>query len=89
MLRNIRLTADQAGQLANTLSELAGGLEDAGDGAARYGLLIGLYQPRQPDPGTRASPIRPPIPALGMNAPFPGSRRGEVVAEESRDNGSR
>jgi DNA-binding transcriptional ArsR family regulator len=50
MLRNIRLTADQAGQLANTLSELARGLEDAGDGAARYGLLIGLYQPRQPDP---------------------------------------
>jgi DNA-binding transcriptional ArsR family regulator len=50
VLRNIRLTADQAGQLASTLSELASGLEDAGDGAARYGLLIGLYQPRQPDP---------------------------------------
>jgi hypothetical protein len=50
VLRNIRLTADQAGQLANMLSELAGGLEDAGDGAARYGLLIGLYPPRQPDP---------------------------------------
>ena len=59
VLRNIRLTADQAGQLANTLSELAVGLEDAGDGAARYGLLIGLYQPRQPgpagpDPSTRS-----------------------------------
>ena len=50
VLRNIRLTADQAGRLASTLSELAGGLEDAGDGAARYGLLIGLYQPRQPGP---------------------------------------
>jgi DNA-binding transcriptional ArsR family regulator len=50
MLRNIRLTEDQAAQLANTLSELAGGLEDAGDGTARYGLLIGLYQPGQPDP---------------------------------------
>jgi DNA-binding transcriptional ArsR family regulator len=50
MLRNVRLTEDQAGRLANTLSELAGGLEDAGDGEARYGLLIGLYQPRQPDP---------------------------------------
>ena len=50
MLRNVRLTEDQAGQLADTLSELASGLEDAGDGAARYGLLIGLYQPRQPDP---------------------------------------
>jgi hypothetical protein len=55
VLRNIRLTADQAGRLASTLSELAGGLEDAGDGAARYGLLIGLYQPRQtgPDPQQR------------------------------------
>src|SRR5580693_7944322 len=50
MLRNIRLTGDQAGRLANTLNELARGLEDAGDGTARYGLLIGLYQPRQPDP---------------------------------------
>jgi DNA-binding transcriptional ArsR family regulator len=50
LLRNIRLTADQAGRLAGTLSELASGLDDAGDGAARYGLLIGLYQPRQPDP---------------------------------------
>src|SRR5580704_4362749 len=50
MLRNIRLTEDQAAQLANTLSELAGGLEDAGDGTARYGLLIGLYQPGQPGP---------------------------------------
>ena len=57
MLRNIRLTADQAAQLSSTLSELAVGLEDAGDGAARYGLLIGLYQPRQPDP---AGPARQP-----------------------------
>lgn len=50
VLRNIRLTADQAAQLASTLGELAHGLEDAGDGAPRYGLLIGLYQPRQPGP---------------------------------------
>ena len=57
VLRNIRLTADQAAQLSSTLSELASGLEDAGDGAARYGLLIGLYQPRQPDPaGPAAQP---------------------------------
>jgi DNA-binding transcriptional ArsR family regulator len=50
LLRNIRLTEDQAGRLADTLNELASGLDDAGDGAARYGVLIGLYQPRQPDP---------------------------------------
>ena len=65
MLRNIRLTADQAGRLANTLSELAGGLEDAGDGAARYGLLIGLYQPRQPDPAG-------PDPSTRSEDPVPG-----------------
>ena len=65
VLRNIRLTADQAGRLADTLSELASGLEDAGDGAARYGLLIGLYQPSQPDPGQPAGP-----PDLGQ--PHPG-----------------
>ncbi len=47
VLRNIRLTADQAGRLASTLRELAHGLEDAGDGEARYGLLVSLYQPRQ------------------------------------------
>jgi DNA-binding transcriptional ArsR family regulator len=52
VLRNIRLSADQAGRLASTLSELAEGLEDAGDDSARYGLLIGLYQPRQLDPAS-------------------------------------
>jgi DNA-binding transcriptional ArsR family regulator len=50
VLRNIRLTADQARGLASTLNELVGGLEDAGDGAARYGVLVGLYQPRPPGP---------------------------------------
>jgi DNA-binding transcriptional ArsR family regulator len=82
VLRNIRLTADQAGQLADTLRELAGGLEDAGDGAPRYGLLIGLYQPGQPG-------LASPDPSAGMNSPFAGSRREEEVAEENRDNGSR
>ena len=66
VLRNIRLTADQAAQLSSTLSELADGLEDAGDGAARYGLLIGLYQPRQPAPTAR--------PGRGITPPFAGSR---------------
>ena len=68
VLRNIRLTADQAGRLANTLSELAVGLEDAGDGATRYGLLIGLYQPRQPDPA-----------APGSRHPDPGTRSERAI----------
>lgn len=55
VLRNIRLTADQAQRLASTLSELVDGLEDTGDDGARYGVLIGLYQPRP----TGASPLAP------------------------------
>ena len=55
VLRNLRLTADQAQRLASTLSELVDGLEDAGDDGARYGVLIGLYQPRP----TGASPLAP------------------------------
>jgi len=56
VLRNIRLTADQARRLASTLSDLVSGLEDAGDGAARYGVLVGVYQPRQPRPAGPAAP---------------------------------
>ena len=56
VLRNIRLTADQARRLASTLNELVAGLGDAGEGEARYGVLVGLYEPRQPQPG---SPSRP------------------------------
>ena len=51
VLRNIRLTADQARQLASTLNELVAGLDEAGEGEARYGVLVGLYEPRQPRPG--------------------------------------
>lgn len=49
-LRNLRLTQAQAEDLARALTELADSLEDAGDGEARYGLLLGLYRPRQADP---------------------------------------
>lgn len=56
VLRNIRLTAGQAQHLASTLNELVAGLDDAGEGEARYGVLVGIYQPRQPQP---ASPSRP------------------------------
>jgi DNA-binding transcriptional ArsR family regulator len=51
MLRNVRLTAAQAQRLGRELTELASGLQDAGDGHPRYGLLLGLYLPRQPGPG--------------------------------------
>lgn len=56
VLRNIRLTADQARRLASTLDDLVGGLEDAGHGSARYGVLVGVYQPRQPGPAGPAAP---------------------------------
>jgi hypothetical protein len=55
-LRNIRLTADQARELASTLNDLVADLDDAGDGAARYGVLVGLYQPRPPGPDRSSSP---------------------------------
>jgi DNA-binding transcriptional ArsR family regulator len=48
VLRNVRLTAAQAERLASTLTELADGLDDAPAGEPRYGLLLGLYRPRQP-----------------------------------------
>ena len=47
-LRNIRLSRAQAEELARTLGQLVEGLQDAGEGEPRYGLLVGLYQPRQP-----------------------------------------
>ncbi len=49
VLRNVRLTQAQAQCLARRLTDLADGLEDAGDGESRYGLLLGLYL-RQPGP---------------------------------------
>ena len=50
VLRNIRLTADQARQLARALNGLVASLDDARGGAARYGVLVGLYQPRPSGP---------------------------------------
>jgi DNA-binding transcriptional ArsR family regulator len=55
VLRNIRLTEAQAERLASTLTELADGLDDAPEGEARYGLLLGLYRPRQPGADARPS----------------------------------
>jgi DNA-binding transcriptional ArsR family regulator len=50
VLRNVRLTAAAAAELTATLSTLADGLTDAGPEERRYGLLISLYRPSQPDP---------------------------------------
>jgi DNA-binding transcriptional ArsR family regulator len=50
VMRNVRLTAAQAEELSATLSRLADGLDDAGPEEYRYGLLISLYRPSQPDP---------------------------------------
>lgn len=59
VMRNVRLTDAQAGDLARTLTDLAGNLEDAGDGEPRYGLVAGFYRPRQPDPEARPGGSRP------------------------------
>ena len=60
VLRSIRLTAEHAGQIHETLRSIAEQGDDGG-GHQRYGLIIGLYQPRQPPPD--AGPPRPGDPA--------------------------
>lgn len=44
-IRNVRLTEEQAVAAAAALDELVDALEDAGDGAQRYGILATLFQP--------------------------------------------
>ena len=54
-VRNVRLTAAQAAAATAAIEELLDGLEDAGDGAERYGLLALVWKPQQtgaPDSGT-------------------------------------
>ena len=60
VLRSVRLTAEHAGQIRETLRSIAE-QDDDGGGHQRYGLIIGLYQPRQPPPD--AGPPRPGDPA--------------------------
>jgi DNA-binding transcriptional ArsR family regulator len=48
VLRTIRLTQDQAGQVIATLTELAHGTEEAGEDQPRYGMLLGLYRQASP-----------------------------------------
>lgn len=54
VLRNIRLTAEQVAQLSDQLTRLSEDLVDAGPGEARYGLLLTLYRPNQPEPEPNA-----------------------------------
>lgn len=50
VLRTIRLTREQAARITAVLRELSETTEDAGEDQPRYGMLLGLYQPRQPAP---------------------------------------
>ncbi|SHM28304.1 ArsR/SmtB family transcription factor [Cryptosporangium aurantiacum] len=45
-LRNVRLTAEQAATVAAALEKMIDDLQDAGDDAERYGLLVTVYKPR-------------------------------------------
>jgi DNA-binding transcriptional ArsR family regulator len=49
VLRSVRLTAEHARQIHETLRDIAE-LDEDGGSHQRYGLIIGLYQPRQPPP---------------------------------------
>lgn len=49
-LRNVRLTAAQAAELAATLDRMVHELTDAGPGESRYGVIVSVYRPRQADP---------------------------------------
>jgi len=50
VLRNIRLSQAQVEALTAALTDLSENLVDAGPGEDRYGLLVGLYRPRQTEP---------------------------------------
>ncbi|WP_433618500.1 ArsR/SmtB family transcription factor [Dactylosporangium sp. CA-139114] len=54
LLRNIRLTAEQVTHLTDELTRLSTELTDAGPDAHRYGVLLTLYRPAQPEPNTEA-----------------------------------
>jgi DNA-binding transcriptional ArsR family regulator len=68
MLRGLRLSPEHAQQLTATLRDLGEQADDGGD-HPRYGLLLGLYQPAQPEAGDQ------PPPADGSRIPAgpPGS----------------
>ncbi|MBM7783508.1 ArsR/SmtB family transcription factor [Tenggerimyces flavus] len=49
LLRHVRLTSEQAAALAEALTTLVDSAEDAGPGADRFGVLVGVYRPRLAD----------------------------------------
>jgi DNA-binding transcriptional ArsR family regulator len=61
VLRSVRLTAEHARQLRETLRTIAE-LDDDGAGHRRYGMIIGLYQPQQLPPD--GEPRHPEDPAI-------------------------
>jgi hypothetical protein len=61
VLRSVRLTAEHARQLRETLRTIAE-LDDDGAGHRRYGMIIGLYQPQQLPPD--GEPRHPGDPAI-------------------------
>jgi DNA-binding transcriptional ArsR family regulator len=48
-LRNVRLTEAQATALEERLDHLVDELQDAGPGESRYGVVVSVYRPRQPE----------------------------------------
>ncbi|TCC23900.1 ArsR/SmtB family transcription factor [Kribbella speibonae] len=46
-VRNLRLTAAQAEELAATLERMVDDLTDAGPAESRYGVVVTVYRPRQ------------------------------------------
>jgi DNA-binding transcriptional ArsR family regulator len=61
VLRSVRLTAEHARRLRETLRTIAE-LDDDGAGHQRYGMIIGLYQPQQLPPDSE--PHHPADPAI-------------------------
>lgn len=55
VMRSIRLTAEHARQIHEALRDIAQ-QEDDGGSQQRYGLILGLYQPRQPLPDDETLP---------------------------------
>jgi DNA-binding transcriptional ArsR family regulator len=54
IVRNLRLSAERSRELMNRLTELVDGLTDAGPAESRYGMMVTVYRPRQPDPALDA-----------------------------------
>jgi DNA-binding transcriptional ArsR family regulator len=52
-VRNVRLAAEQAAELADTLGRMVDDLADAGPDESRYGVVVSVYRPRQTETTAR------------------------------------